>query len=56
MPSAGMPLSVNACSSTAPMPAGTSTEFLRYGTLATTSADGELLDSRGSRVCGAANG
>jgi hypothetical protein len=38
------------------MPAGTSTELFKYGTLAMTSAEGELLDRRGGRVCGEANG
>ena len=38
------------------MPAGTSTELVRNGSSASTSADGDVADRRGGRVCGAANG
>ena len=38
------------------MPAGTSTELVRNGSSATISADGDVTDRCGARVCGAANG
>ena len=38
------------------MPAGTSTELVRNGSSAITSADGDVADRSGGRVCGAANG
>ena len=38
------------------MPAGTSTELVRNGRPVSTSADGEVADRCGGRVCGVANG
>ena len=51
-----MPRSCSGCSSAAAMPAGTSTELVRNGSSASTSADGDVADRCGGRVCGVANG
>ena len=51
-----MPRAVKPCSKAACTPAGTSTEFFRYGTVAATSSDPQLTDSRLRRVWGAAKG
>ena len=51
-----MPRLQTECSSAAAIPAGTSTELVRNGSPAMTSADGDVTDRCGGRVCGAANG